>query len=797
MQEWICDKAYFNNNNTLTVIVRNSKTGKSKNISGPWINVLKRVENDNSLKDKELIKGIDEILKHWDWVSSITKEIENKFSFNEKNNKNCLLEDLQNNISLTDSISMDNNETLYSEELKELRQKIQWYNDNYSYLRQTAENWLQDVRLERLKELCPEDPLLKVVNSDLSSSLPKVVHKVPMLSIEKITANKIKLKDWCKQFITDYILCEPKLDWHSLSLHYKNWKHVLSATRGNKVEWNDVTINSRYVKGVKLEINDKREIEVRGEIVLKNSDFEHLKDTFENVRNAISIASVKNPKDLENKRLSFVAYNFLVDGVSIYDEDEKFNILKQLGFEIPYFIKFHKSDESKIDEILEEFELYRTEESPLDYQIDWIVFKVNSYKEQQEVWENDHHPNWAVAYKYLAEEKLATLEDIEWTVSKNGNIIPVWLLSPIQLSGTTVSRVTLHNQKFIRDNLVKKGDKILIRKSWEIIPYFIENESAFERISKRNKANKSVEFLKMEFSKLNQEAKNMTLKEFAFIVSWIEWYESEEENPIPKVCPDCSTPLVNYESDIHLNCANEDCIWRNKKTIVHMVESLEIDSLWEWIINKLFNAKIVVKPEDVFELTKEKLTWIEGFQEKLINKILFNIEDVKKKVTLEKVLKSVWLDSLGERKAKQLLWIYKTIRSLVDNINREDLIKETWFAELSSNYYSEKIKESGDLIKRISDKIWVLDKEFDNWVKENKLNWASFCITGTLSKNRNEIESDIISFWGKIAWVTKNLNYLICWTGGGSKQDKANEINSKSPWTIKILTEEEFLSLIK
>lgn len=792
MQEWICDKAYFNDNKTLTVVIRNSKTGKSKNISWPWINVLKRIEDKTSLKEKDLINGIDEILKQWDGVSSIIKEIENKFSFNEKNNKNCLLEDLQNNnfIWLTDSISMDNNETLYSEELKELRQKIQWYNDNYSYLRQTAENWLQDVRLETLKELCPQDPLLKVVNSDLSSSLPKVKHQVPMLSLEKITADKEKLKKWCKKFKTDTIICQPKLDGHSLSLHYKNWKHVLSATRWNKVEWNDVTINSRYVRGVKLEINDKRDIEIRGETILKNSDFEHLKDIFENVRNAISIASVKDPKDLENKRLSFIAYNLFVDGQSIQDEEEKFAMLKSLWFEVPYIIKFNKNDSNKIDEILEEFELYRKEDSPLNYQIDWIVFKVNSFKEQQEVWENDHDPNWAVAYKYLAEEKWAILEDVEWTVSKNWNVIPVGLLKPIQLSWTTVSRVTLHHRKFLEENLVLKGDEILIRKSWEIIPYFIENISALKRIAEHSR--KTIEELKMEINKLEVEAKNITLKEVAYKYGYTE---NLEEQPIPKKCPDCNTDLTT--EDIHLNCSNENCIGRNKKTITHMVESLEIDSLWEWIINKLFNSKVITKPEDIFDLTIEKLTWIEWFQEKLINKILYNIEDVKSKVTVERVLKSVWLDSLGERKAKQLLWIYGTIRNLVDNIKKEDLLKEPWFAELSSEYYASKIKEQGDLIKIISDKIWVLDKEFDNWIKENKLNWATFCITGTLSRNRADVEKDIISFGWKIAGVTKNLNYLICWTWWWSKFDKAEEINSKFPWVIKIITEEDFNGLIK
>lgn len=721
---------------------------KSNNISWKGINLNIRTKYSN-LKinwDTE----IKEVFNKWDekisFAELLTKHLKDKYkidiSFEE--------EDL--------SSLFDNNQNPMNEsELNELIKKIEFYNNNYLELKDTEENALQDVRLERLKEISPNHPLLSYVASDLNNKREKIKHKNRMLSLEKITNDELKVYKWGQKFKSDLIMAQPKLDWHSLSLTYKNWKLAFAATRWNWTEWNIVTDHVAYINNVPQNIPDLSEIEIRWEVVIKNSDFVSLKDKFENPRNWISL-SMKDPSETAERKLSFLWYNIFVNWNRYhYDESDKIKRVRELWFETfkdnEIFI-FDKKDLSKFKEIIAEYDTYRGDNSPFDINIDWIVFKVNSWEEQADLWENDHDPNWAVAYKYLPEETTTELVWIDWDVSKDWNIIPVWMLKPVFLSWTTVSRVTLNNYKNVSENNIMIWDNLVVRKSWEIIPFLVKNISS----EKRNK---------------------IILSKDYYLKDW---------------CPSCWNKNLILEG-VHIKCDNKTCFWQKVKSFNHFVKTLKIDFLGEWILERLVESKLINEFEDLYDLKFDDLVKLDWFQEWLSNKILKSINDSKKEIKIEVLLKAIWMDSLGERNAKRLLGVYGSLKNLIENINPLEIKQIDWIWDINSVYYTNIIKENKEKIESLFSKLWLLEKEIISDKKSENLTWKIFCLTGSMSKNREEIEKEIEAHWWKIGWVNKKLNYLVCWTGWWSKRDKVDELNSQ--WnSIQIITEEDLFVLM-
>lgn len=670
-----------------------------------------------------------------------------------------------------------------AEELIWLETLIKHYNDNYLDLKDTIENELQDQRLERLKELDPANPLLWVISSDITSDKPKIKHDIRMLSLFKITNDYEKVTKWMEKFPDDWIIVvQPKLDGHSISHRYKGNKHLLSVTRWDGTEGNDVTLNASYVKWVSDTIADDRDIEVRWEIIIKNSDFKDIAGQFANSRNWISIAHVKDPNEVANRKISFIGYNLFVNSKNVYDEVEKFEILKKLWFEVPYY-EIHKvSDLKNVDyvkKMIDSFEKYRSDDNELNYAIDWLVLKINSHKTQLEMGENDHDPNWAVAWKYLSEEKVTKLNWIEWTVSRNGYLIPVWLLETVELSWTKVSRVTFNNYSFVKNGDIQIGDDLAIRKSWEIIPFLVKNMSRVDR-------QKKIE------DKLNWITEEVTVK------NEIENTESEiietKIDGIPTNCPECGWVL--WEEWVHIKCMNPQCSWRAKKMIAFFASTLWVDSLWEWIVNSLYNAGKLKEPADIFELKESDMDGMEWFGERLAKKVVWNIEKAKKWISAEVLVKSLWIPWLWERVAVKLLKKYWSLKNMMETYDIADIMAMDWFGENNTRTYFEWLEKEKELLKSLAVELnlWEVEKQ---GALSMKLHWKSFCITWTLSKWRTELEQIIESnSWSNKKDVNKNTDYLILWENGGSKKDKAEELALK--WApIKIITEDEFLEMLK
>lgn len=642
---------------------------------------------------------------------------------------------------------------------EEIEKQIMFYNDNYLKLKDTIENERQDMRLEKLELIDPENPLLNIVSSDLDENLPKIKHEIKMLSLKKITNDIEKVVKWIESKNWSDFIVQPKLDWHSLSLIYEWWKLLYSKVRWDWEYWNDVTKNSKFISWVLNKINDNRKIEIRWEAIIKNSDFKEISWLFENARNGISIVNPKTTQDIIDRKMSFIAYNIFVDWKNLLDEKEKFKILEELWFNIPYYEVYNKKEllnKEKVDSIINWFDKFRKDDSELNYLIDWLVIKIDSHLEQIELWENNHEPNWAMAYKYLSEEKKTKLKDLEWNISRKWYLIPVWILDTIKLSWTNVSRVTLNNFSYIKDWDIRLWDELIIRKSWEIIPFLVKNLSREERNEKNIHEEKHLNY--------------------------------------PINCPCCNSLLENKW--VHLKCNNNKCWDKVKKQIEFFAESLWIENFWEWIVSSLFNKNILNTPSDIFNLEESSFDWLEWFWQTLSKKIIKNIDKIKNTSTPQQVIKCIWIDWLWERVATKILKKYWNIKNLIENINIDDLSKIEWIWEINSNTFYNWIIENKDFLIEISNKLNVLELNlFEN--ASNLLEWKSFCITWTLSKWRKEIE-DLIekNWWNNKKDINKNTNYLVLWEWGWSKFEKAEKLISQW-WDIKIISEEEFLNLLK
>jgi DNA ligase (NAD+) len=571
------------------------------------------------------------------------------------------------------------------------------------------------------------------------------------------------------------IVVQPKLDGHSISHKYIDWKHALSVTRWDWKEGNDVTINASMVRWVNKTIPELvkwKSVEIRWEIIIKNSDFKEISGQFANSRNGISIAHVKDPQEVANRKISFIGYNVFIDWANIFDETEKFELLKKLWFEVPYY-ETHKVSDLKNPEyvktMVESFEKYRSDDNELNYAIDWLVLKTNSYKEQLELWENDHDPNWAVAWKYLSEEKTTKLNWIEWTVSRNWYLIPVWLLDTVELSGTKVSRVTLNNYSYVKNWDIQIWDELAIRKSWEIIPFLVKNLSAVDR-SKQNE----VAFVEPNVWNTPSISTNI-------------WW-------IPVSCPECGASL--WEEWVHIKCSNPQCSWKAKKMIAFFAATLWVDSLWEGIVNALYNAWKLKEPADIFELKETDMEWLEWFWKKLAKKVVGNVEKAKKWISAEVLVKSLWIPGLWERVAVKLLKKYGSLKNLIETYNIADVMSMDGFWENNTRTYFEWLEKEKDLLKSLAVELWLWEVEKQGALSM-KLHGKSFCITGTLSKWRTELEQIIESNSGSNKKdVNKNTDFLLLWENGWSKKDKAEKLISE--WhPVRIITEADFFEMLK
>ena len=614
---------------------------------------------------------------------------------------------------------------------------------------------------EKYPELKREDSPTNRVGGAVLDKFEKVTHDHPMLSFDDIFNEEeiILFDERIKKVVsTAHYTLEPKMDGLSGSLIYKNGVLVRGATRGDGVTGEDITTNIKTIKSVPLRLTEDIDIEVRGEIYMSKKSFleanrEKIKNgekEFANPRNAAA-GSIRqlDSKVAAKRNLDFMAY-FIPnpEDYGIKTQKESLEFLRKLGFVTNYKLNGYAKNVKDITNYIDSLSEKRDN---LPFEIDGVVLKVDNLEDEKRLGFTSRVPRWGIAYKFPAKEVLTTLKEIKFTVGRTGKITPNAIFSPVHVSGSLVSKATLHNSDYCIDKDVRVGDTISIRKAGDVIPEVVE-----VKLDRRKED--SVPFKMIEN------------------------------------CPMCNSVLVRKDANHY--CKNEHCPSRKIESLIHFSsrDAMYIEGFGESIVEDFYNLGYLKNIDDFYTLDKYKdeLMLLEGFGEKSISKLLESASNSKKN-SLERLLFGLGIRYVGKKTAKILSKYYKTMDNLIkadfDELKSINDIGDV-IAKSIVDYFSD--EKNINLINRLKDlnlNMRYLGEEV-NTSNEN-INGKTFVITGTLSRPRDEIKEEIEGLGGNVTGsVTKKTDYVIAGDKAGSKLTKANELG------IRVLTEEEYNNML-
>lgn len=614
---------------------------------------------------------------------------------------------------------------------------------------------------EKYPELKREDSPTNRVGGAVLDKFEKVTHDHPMLSFDDIFNEEeiILFDERIKKVVsTAHYTLEPKMDGLSGSLIYKNGVLVRGATRGDGVTGEDITTNIKTIKSVPLRLTEDIDIEVRGEIYMSKKSFleanrEKVKNgekEFANPRNAAA-GSIRqlDSKVAAKRNLDFMAY-FIPnpEDYGIKTQKESLDFLRKLGFVTNYKLNGYAKN---VKDIINYIDSLSEKRDNLPFEIDGVVLKVDNLEDEKRLGFTSRVPRWGIAYKFPAKEVLTTLKEIKFTVGRTGKITPNAIFSPVHVSGSLVSKATLHNSDYCIDKDVRVGDTISIRKAGDVIPEVVE-----VKLDRRKED--SVPFKMIEN------------------------------------CPMCNSILVRKDANHY--CKNEHCPSRKIESLIHFSsrDAMYIEGFGESIVEDFYNLGYLKNIDDFYTLDKYKdeLMLLEGFGEKSISKLLESASNSKKN-SLERLLFGLGIRYVGKKTAKILSKYYKTMDNLIkadfDELKSINDIGDV-IAKSIVDYFSD--EKNINLINRLKDlnlNMRYLGEEV-NTSNEN-INGKTFVITGTLSRPRDEIKEEIEGLGGNVTGsVTKKTDYVIAGDKAGSKLTKANELG------ISVLTEEEYNNML-
>jgi len=599
----------------------------------------------------------------------------------------------------------------------------------------------------------PDSPSQKV-GGEVLSKFKKVTHSKKLYSLAKAQTTQ-EIIDWNTRnqnifTFNELYSVEYKYDGLSLCITYKDGQLFRATTRGNGEIGEDVTEQVKTIRTVPLSINYKGEIDVQGEGIIKLSELERYNKTadekLKNARNAVA-GAIRNldPKVTASRRLDFFAYNVNYSPNKTFStQTEICEFLKEQGFCTGDYFK----TATTIDEINSIIKEVEKSKSSLDYLIDGLVIKINDIMIREKLGSTEKTPRWAVAYKFEAEETSTTLNSITWQVGRTGKVTPVAELEPTELCGVTIKRATLNNYNDILRKQVKLGDRVFIRRSNDVIPE---------------------------------------------ILAVAETYENSKIIEKPKNCPCCGSILE--DTGIELFCNNH--LGCRAQIVLKLVNfsgrnAMNIEGLSIKTLEQLYDKFNVKTFSDIYKLTPEMLSELEGFKDKKINNILKSIDN-SKDVNLPNFIYALGIDGVGIKTGKQLAKVFKNMESLM-SASIEDLIKIDDIAEIMAtdiyNYFNDEYNLAE--LKELFNIIKIKDEENLTIESSGYFAGKKVVLTGTLSKfSRSEAEKIIESQGGSTSSsVTGSTNIVLAGEKAGSKLDKAKKLG------IQIMTEEEFLKLI-
>ncbi len=624
--------------------------------------------------------------------------------------------------------------------IQELEKLILHHKERY-YLGHAEISDEQYDHLEaELKSLDPENPVLQLVGFKQTELLDKVVHQKKMLSLDKTYEDKDLLR-WVGK---EEILSIFKIDGSSCSLIFEDGHLVVAKTRGDGVQGENITKKAVFIPDIPKHIPLKGTVEVRGEVYCIEKKFFQLSKEMQELgldaptsqRNIVAGLLGRKENIQLCRHLSFQAFD-LIDEEKFQKEHQKLDKLKDSGFIIPeYFV--HKSGKGLTERIAEAKDFM----SGGDYLIDGLVLVYDDLKLHEELGETSHHPRYKMAFKFQGETKVAQINEIEWGVSRNGTLTPVALIEPTELSGAVIGRVTLHNFGMVQNFQLKKGDKIEIIRSGEVIPKFL---GVMER--------------------------------------------SEQKFIYPENCPSCDSKLVI--EDIWLFCENDLCPAKVKEEILNYIHKAGIDDVSDKRLEELINKGLVATIPDLYRLKQEDFLLLEKVKEKLATKMFENIQKTKTQ-NLAQFISAIGVEGVSIAKSEKIISQgYNTLDKIMD-LTLEKMLQIEGFAEKSSTAILSSLETKKSLIEELlSLGIEVKADEISSG--EGTLSGLKFCITGELSQPRPQFEKMIKMQGGVIAGVSKNLNYLVT---NETESSSSKFVKAKS-LGIQIINEEQLMKLIE
>ncbi len=649
-----------------------------------------------------------------------------------------------------------------------------YYDKNTSLISDKEYDQLKKEILELEKKysfLKDKNSPSKIVGFKPSKNFKKIKHKIPMLSLgnafdeedlinfEKRILNFLN-KD--RDFIIEYS-AEPKIDGISASLIYQDGKFSTGLSRGDGNEGEDITENLKTIQDIPHEILSKdfpKNIDIRGEVFIKNSDFKKLSSKFANPRNAASGSlRQKNPNETKKIPLKFIAYTYgYEENMEVKTQEEFLKCLNKWGFKTNPLNKKIIG----IKNLIKNYNEIEKKRENLDFDIDGIVYKINDFKLQNRLGNVANAPRWAIAHKFSANTGISKILKIDIQIGRTGALTPVAKIEPVNIGGVVVSNATLHNEDEINRKDIRVGDTVVIERAGDVIPHIVSVE-----IKKRSRDS----------------------KKFLF----------------PSKCPSCGSNTVKdynlstKKKDAVRRCSSEgfECEKMSIEKIKHFVskDALNIEGFGKKIVENFWEINLIKLPQDIFNLDYTKIQKMDGWGKQSVSNLKYSI-DLRRNISFDKFIFSLGVRHIGLENAKLLAKNLKSYKNLLllskskkfDELLNIDGIGETQVTSIKS-FFSNKmnLKVLNELTKIIS------IKDYKEQKNDGPLKDKTFMLTGKLDNmSRAEAKSLIEKNSGTIiSSISRKLNFLII----GEKPTK-RKVDTAKELKIKILNQNEWLDML-
>lgn len=646
-------------------------------------------------------------------------------------------------------------------EIKELQRTLQEHNYRYHVLDEpTISDYEYDMLLQKLRKLETAYPELITPDSPTqrTGSVPqekfkKVTHPSPILSLAN-AFNKEDIRAWYERIIrldtavrnTSFVL-EPKIDGLTVVIRYENGILVQAATRGDGIQGEDVTENVRTIKSVPLRIpvilSDRvppERLVVRGEIYISKDDFSKLNQklleqgekTYQNPRNtAAGSLRQLDPKITSERPLSILTYSIIECSENMPESQWMLlEYLKNLGFPVSQLTQ----RKSNIDEVLESVEQWNAKRDTIPFEVDGVVIKIDDLLLAERLGYVGKDPRGAIALKFPAREVSTILKDIKVNVGRTGVLTPFAVLEPVEIGGVIVRQATLHNFDFISEKDIRIGDRVLVKRAGDVIPYVIG-----PLVENRDSGSKK--------------------------------YQP------PLTCPSCGLAVEHFEREVAWYCVNNSCPAQLARNVEHFVSrgAMDIVGLGEKIVNQLIDNGKIADFADLYSLNRQDILGLEGFAEKKADNLLEAI-NLSRGKSLDKLITGLGIHGIGEVNAVALAREMKSLDTLMTKpvealMSIEGIGPNTarsirdWFDIEANQRVLNKLKRFG---------VWPTYLDANDKGPQT-LSGITFVITGTLENySRDQAKKLIEGHGGKVVdSVSRNTDYLLVGENAGSKLEKA------------------------